>query len=257
MDIILKRVFYYKAPHHKRITPVKIPVKHEYIELLTDGEVYFGEGAGRAAHGCGHMFWHIPGDFSVYDNNPEFPYQCLALLFKTGNTGQRHTARCSYWSDNYEVRKFAFTILRAFLGKTVPHKLLGIYAYSRLRWEALSSHETETDNRLPPALNKALEYIRNNYHAAISVAEVAEYSGVSEAHLFLLFKKHLANSPHAYLNAFRLTESKQLLVKGSGNIKEISYQCGFENVESFYRFFKKHTGQTPGQYKKKASTINF
>lgn len=257
IDIKLERVCYYKAPHHKRIAPKKIPLNHEYLELLTDGEVYFGEGADRKAYGCGYLFWHIPGDMTVHDNNPEFPYQCLALLFKTGDTAQRHAPRCSCWNDKYEVRKFAFTLLRSFLANTGSRELLGNYAYFRLLWEAMAGHQAAQEDKLPPSLRKALTFIKNNYGANISVEEIAEDAGLSAAHLFLLFRKHLESSPHVYLNSIRLTEAKQLLVKENNKVKEICYKCGFENIESFCRAFKKHAGLPPGQYKKKASIINF
>ena len=257
MDVKLKRVFYYKAPHHTRIEPVRIPPFHEYVELLTDGEVYFGEAADRKAYGCGYLFWHIPGDLTIHDNNAEFPYQCLALLFKTGNTGQRHTPRCSHWPEEYEVREFTSTILRSFIGYTGLRDLLGYYAYFRLQWEASPSRQAARDEKLPLPLRKALEFIRNNYGAGVSVEEIAEYAGLSAPHLFLLFRKHLKSSPHVYLNSVRLAEAKQLLAKGNNSVKEISARCGLENVESFCRLFKKQAGITPGQYKKKVSIVDF
>ena len=46
------------------------------------------------------------------------------------------------------------------------------------------------------------------------------------------------------------TGAKQLLASGSGTIEEISRLCGFRSSGYFCRMFRKHTGLTPGQYRK-------
>ncbi|MEI6949077.1 helix-turn-helix domain-containing protein [Paraflavisolibacter sp. H34] len=51
------------------------------------------------------------------------------------------------------------------------------------------------------------------------------------------------------LQARLLTESKILLQTSAGSAKEISYQLGFNDPAFFGRFFKKHTGYTPAEFR--------
>ncbi len=249
----LIKVAYYKAPYHKNIRPQHIPENHEYVELLTDGEVYFDDGSGRKAYNRGWMFWHMPGDMTIHDNNPDFPYQCATYFFENCSGGPRHVPRVTFWDDDYEVRKFTDMALKAFHSGMQDVELLSSYVFHRLRWEALSRLRPANDAKLPMPLRRSLEFIEGNFRENIQVEEIAEFAGVSVSHLFLLFRTHFKASPHSYLNSVRISEAKQLLAKSPDTIKAICFNCGFINVESFCRAFKKTAGTTPGDYRKKCS----
>jgi AraC family transcriptional activator of pobA len=47
-----------------------------------------------------------------------------------------------------------------------------------------------------------------------------------------------------------LLEAKRLLFYTEKTSKEIAYELGFEDANHFSKFFKKHTGQTPTDFKK-------
>lgn len=54
----------------------------------------------------------------------------------------------------------------------------------------------------------------------------------------------------------RIEESKQMLIaedKDQPKILAIAYDVGFNNLGSFNRAFKRHTGKTPTEYKKRAA----
>ncbi len=52
------------------------------------------------------------------------------------------------------------------------------------------------------------------------------------------------------VNALRLRRVKQLLSETSCTLPVIAEQCGFAYHEYMSRFFKKHTGKTPGDYRR-------
>lgn len=55
-----------------------------------------------------------------------------------------------------------------------------------------------------------------------------------------------------YINHLRIEEAKRLLQitdKPAKSIKEITYEAGFNNKVSFYKFFKANTGLTPNEYR--------
>ncbi|MDO7744518.1 MAG: AraC family transcriptional regulator [Pedobacter sp.] len=52
-----------------------------------------------------------------------------------------------------------------------------------------------------------------------------------------------------------LVESKRALYTGVLSVKEIAYQLGFSDQSYFSRFFRKHSGITPEQFRKQFSAI--
>jgi YesN/AraC family two-component response regulator len=52
-----------------------------------------------------------------------------------------------------------------------------------------------------------------------------------------------------FLNEFRIDHFKKLLENDQFSIEGMAYESGFKSKTSFYRAFKKSTGQTPLQYK--------
>ncbi len=63
------------------------------------------------------------------------------------------------------------------------------------------------------------------------------------------FKKHYGVSPIQYLINRRMEYAKHLLNTSGMSVKQIAYQCGFENEYYFSRIFKKLTGYSPSQYR--------
>lgn len=52
-----------------------------------------------------------------------------------------------------------------------------------------------------------------------------------------------------YVNSLRVAHSKTLIVLGELSILDVALASGFNSKSSFYKAFKKETGQTPIQYR--------
>ena len=97
-------------------------------------------------------------------------------------------------------------------------------------------------------LNKILDYINNNYNEQLNLTHLAELFFVSPSHISRLFKNHMNMSTIAYINEVRINKAIELLEEGKFNIKEISELIGYNSLNNFYKYFKFHTGITPGEY---------
>ncbi|MEW8398601.1 MAG: helix-turn-helix domain-containing protein, partial [Candidatus Thiodiazotropha sp.] len=55
-----------------------------------------------------------------------------------------------------------------------------------------------------------------------------------------------------FVNRYRVEEAKLALAgsTGRGNILAIALDAGFNSKSAFYTAFKRHTGQTPTQYRR-------
>ena len=94
-------------------------------------------------------------------------------------------------------------------------------------------------------LKKGIAYIRTHFGDSITMADVAQQSGVSERQLRNLFAQHLNMSPLDYLNQIRVNKAVELLRNTELSVKEVCYQCGFQSPQYFSRLFKQQTGLTP------------
>ena len=76
---------------------------------------------------------------------------------------------------------------------------------------------------------------------------------LSPSHLQTLYHRKFGSSCMDNVIEGRLRRAQDLLEYSEYSIRDISEQCGYNNVEHFCRQFRQHNGCTPGQYRKNAS----
>lgn len=103
-------------------------------------------------------------------------------------------------------------------------------------------------------VNKAINYIENNYARQISLDDIAAELNVSKYYLCNLFKEKTGETTSAYINKLRIEKVKKLLLKGDCGIKEIFEEVGFANQYYLSKVFKKITGMTISEYKQRSNS---
>lgn len=93
--------------------------------------------------------------------------------------------------------------------------------------------------------------IFNNPQLDWNVDKIAEQLHISTGHLQLIYKKNFGVTCMDDIIAGRIQMAKERLLYSSNTILEISEKCGYHNVEHFCRQFKKHTGCSPSDFRKK------
>ena len=99
-------------------------------------------------------------------------------------------------------------------------------------------------------LKNASDYIDAHYKEQICLADVAEYCNMSLYYFAHLFKEISGTTFYNYLTTFRVEKSLLLLRHTNTSITDIAYECGFSNVRSYDRAFKKVFNLTPTEYAK-------
>ncbi len=115
-----------------------------------------------------------------------------------------------------------------------------------------ASVESINESRILPAIN----YITRNYAANKPLSYYASLCNLSTSHFKALFTKMLNMSPTAYINQLKLAHIKDLLISTDLTIAEIANQMGFNDQLYFSRFFKKHIGITPTEFRNSLNNDN-
>ncbi|WP_353135544.1 AraC family transcriptional regulator [Pseudopedobacter sp.] len=110
----------------------------------------------------------------------------------------------------------------------------------------LQSNEADTIR-----LNNVFNYTHSNYKKDISLEEIANISNLSVTSFCRYFKMMTKKTYYDFLIEIRISHACRLLVENKLPTEVICFECGFNNVSNFYRHFKKVTGMTPLDYKKK------
>lgn len=103
------------------------------------------------------------------------------------------------------------------------------------------------DNRIL----RVVKYIRNNIHKDISIEELKDMCCLSKDHFIRLFKNDLQETPTQYIIQRKIERAQLMLITSDLLIKDIAYELSFENISYFNRLFKKATGLTPSDYRKR------
>jgi transcriptional regulator GlxA family with amidase domain len=67
--------------------------------------------------------------------------------------------------------------------------------------------------------------------------------------LFRYFEKHKGITPLEFVQVMRIERAKQLLELTHESVESITPKCGYEDVSSFRKLFRKRIGMTPKQYR--------
>ena len=108
-----------------------------------------------------------------------------------------------------------------------------------------------------PVLFSVITQINEHYEDPdLQIGEILKNSSYSPAYIRRLFLKETGLSPNDYMNNLRIEKAKKLLAynKHELSVSDISEQCGFKDPFYFSRLFKKNTGETPSEYRKKVFT---
>jgi len=102
-----------------------------------------------------------------------------------------------------------------------------------------------------PNVSKAIRFIQENAYRDIDGAAVARAGGQSRRALEKKFRAVAGRTPMEEVQTIRLRRIKELLVDTDLVLSDLAEQCGFKYHEYMSRFFKKHTGMTPGAYRRR------
>ena len=109
------------------------------------------------------------------------------------------------------------------------------------------------DNAIPAdeivILEQMVNYISRFYPEKIRLTDIAAAGNVGRSKCCAIFKMNLNLSPVEFLNSYRLSVSRDLLITTPHKVSEIASACGFPHQSYFTKVFREKYGCTPNAYR--------
>jgi AraC-like DNA-binding protein len=123
-------------------------------------------------------------------------------------------------------------------------KVIGVMGITRRDEDRMRHHDVRE-------VTAAVQYAREHCHSVITTAELARAAGVSERHLHRKLRAALGVSPYELLLRTRIQSSAEALAKTAAPIIQIALDHGFCDQSAFTQQFRKRTGMTPKEFRKR------
>ncbi len=107
----------------------------------------------------------------------------------------------------------------------------------------------EQEKRAEAAITRIQSYIEDNLANDLSLPRLANLVYFNPSYLSRLFKKITGYNLTEYVHEARIKKAKHYLAVEDMKIHDVAEAVGFNSATNFTRFFKKHTGFTPQEYR--------
>jgi AraC-like DNA-binding protein len=116
-----------------------------------------------------------------------------------------------------------------------------------------STHQNNFRRDFPQTFAKLEEALRQNLSHQWTVEEMAALIGLGTTAFSEKVKNYTGFSPLNYLINIRISEAIKMLKRHDINVTDIALETGFYSSQHFSTTFKKLTGYTPGDFRKRNS----
>jgi AraC family transcriptional regulator len=104
----------------------------------------------------------------------------------------------------------------------------------------------------PKVLLRAIERLRSDSDADVSLAALASEAGLSRFHFCRSFKESTGLSPHAWLRQHRLEQAMNMLRDTDTSIVSVAAALGYASQTAFTAAFRRLTGATPSDWRRRS-----
>ena len=104
---------------------------------------------------------------------------------------------------------------------------------------------------IPDFIKKAMIYVNENYAEKHSLDSMSQLFHVSPEYFGATFKNLTGMSFVDYYTSIKISKAKEILTYLSCSIQETAQKVGYDDYSYFCKIFKKYTGFTPLEYRRK------
>jgi AraC family transcriptional regulator len=220
--------------------------------LVLQGALNEARGDSARSFGASSLLFRTAGEDHAYAVSPRGA-TCLVVDIESG------------WYARACEQAPVLTQSAAFSGGFVLHLAHRLYGEFRLRdevsrlaieslalgvlAEASRSAARGGARAIPVWLHRARTLVEQHFAEPLPLAAVAERVGVHPVHLARTFRRCYHTTFSGYVRELRIEFARTALAGTSAPLSDIAAAAGFCDQSHFSRLFKRHTGQTPAEYR--------
>lgn len=156
--------------------------------------------------------------------------------------GEDIAALLEEMNEEYEQKKAGYqAVLKGYL----------MVLLSKIFRLAITKEAKRTTSYQKEIIDNAISYLKTNYSRPLNLDEVAKKVFLSPSYFSTIFKSHTGTSITDYVQRLRISKACYLLTQMDATVDEAMGAVGYSDSKFFYKVFKRHTGVTPGTYKKR------
>lgn len=153
-------------------------------------------------------------------------FEEVFLAYEKTNDNQHKVASIKLLALLYQLKEYTIAFKQWEEGFTTPQRIL---------------------------LHKFIQLVNSFYTEKRTIVEYASLLNVTPNHLSQSIKTASGKNALSYINERLLSEARSLIQFTQFDIAEIAYQLNFSDPANFGKFFKKHTDQTPLEFRKQSA----
>ena len=172
--------------------------------------------------------------FPVISNNPVFPLtDSIANLF----------------SDYFSLLERASAEANENLDPEIIKSILTGVLYGVGNFYRVQNIEGRAENRSEEICKTLVQLIMKHYVSERQISFYASQLSISPQHLSSTVKKMTGKTVSEIIASIVIMDAKAQLKSTNQTIQEISYSLNFPNVSFFGKYFKRHVGMSPKEYR--------
>ncbi len=99
------------------------------------------------------------------------------------------------------------------------------------------------------AIRVYVDELRREFFEPDDLDRAAARLGMSRRRFTQLFREEAGTSWSDYVTGLRIDHARRLLRETNRSITAIAFECGYEDLSSFYRAFKRRAGLPPNEWR--------
>lgn len=141
------------------------------------------------------------------------------------------------------------------VGENVLKSLTRMRTWTQQLSLQVTEYAEQNGKDVSQVVEKIQRYMEENVGEEFSREQAAEHVFLNPAYLSRLFRRETGYSLTDYLVKLRITKARIELEKTNNRVSDVAIAVGYANFSHFSKLFKKTTGLTPQEYRKKYQSL--